>query len=380
MVKLVPIRAALPSNPAEFTTNPYDVISSSELAKLRELPKSMIHILLPEGGDYQKARETLQKYLSSGVLSMEGPALYLYSQSRGSFRQRGVIGGFSLKDYARGNIKRHEKTREKPLRDRIAHITATKADCGLVWLMIRSNSRLKGLLSEVEKGKPLFSFSKYGWENKMWKIPPETEREIIKIAGGNELYIADGHHRIASAYEYMKTKNEHGPWDYVMAYMANDDEVRVLPYNRVIRKLPMGFDGFLKKVSEHFEVTEGGSSPQRGEICMFNGKWYKLVPREAGKGPIGKLDVAMLQDKLLSPVLGIANPRTDPNIFFIGGEMGKEDLESYVTEMGNALVFSLYPTTTGEIEEIADKGMDMPPKSTWFDPKLLSGLVIYPLS
>ena len=379
MVELVPIRIAMPSDPGEFSTNPYDVIPDGELSELRGIAKSMIHIILPEGGDYTKARETLTKYLNDGTLLMREPALYMYSQERGGFRQRGVIGGFGLHDYGTGKIKRHEKTREKPLRDRVAHITATKADCGLVWLMIKSNARLKELLDEVEKSKPLFDFGKYGWENKVWEIPPGIEREIIGITGDNELYIADGHHRIASAYEYMKTKNEHGPWDYVMAYMANDDEVRVLPYNRVIRKLPMGFDDFLDRVSEHFRVVEGESEPQKGEICMFSGKWYKLIPRETGEGPVGELDVAVLQDKLLSPILGITDPRTDPNIFFIGGEMGKNELEGYASRDGNALVFSLHPTSVGEIEDVADRKLDMPPKSTWFDPKLLSGLAIYPL-
>ncbi len=385
MVELVQIKVYLPRNPEKVTTNPYDVISDEELAELRKNPNSFIHVILPEGeGDekYENARLALERLVSSGVL-VEDHGLFLYEQSRPGFRQRGIVGGFSLEDYGNGKIKRHEKTRERPLQDRIRHIQATRAQTGLVWLMMKSNPGIKEILDQVQRGPPILDFEKYGWRNRVWKIPEPLVPEIRDLVSREDLYIADGHHRIAAAYEYMRKMHgegkKEGPWNYVMAYLANDDEVRILPYNRVIRKLPMPFEEFLEKVKQSFDVVEGDPEPRKHEICMFNGNWYKLIPKEIPAGPVESLDVAILQSKVLGPILGITDPRRDPNIFFVGGEMTKQDLERYVTEKGNALVFSLYPTSVKEVEAVADAGLDMPPKSTWFDPKLLSGLFVHPL-
>ncbi|MCD6522345.1 MAG: DUF1015 domain-containing protein [Candidatus Diapherotrites archaeon] len=382
MVDVVPINIYMPTNPEEFTTNPYDVMSDEEIETLRKRTRNMVHIILPEGNDFKKARETLERYVQEGALEQKEPSLYLYSQSRHDFKQRGVIGGFSLEDYGNNKIKRHEKTREKPLKNRIAHIKATKAGCGLVWMMMKSNRRLKLIFDGIEQTEPIFNFQRYGWQNKLWRIPEKYTQEIQAIIKQNELYIADGHHRIAAAYEYMKEMRANrgdGPWNYVLGYVANDDELRILPYNRVIKKLPIGFESFLSMVEREFDIVKGDSTPKKHEICMFNGEWYKLIPKEIPDDPVNSLDVAILQNRILSPILGITDPRKDPNIFFVGGEMSKEDMEGYVTKKGNALFFSLYPTTVHDVEMVADAGLDMPPKSTWFDPKLLSGLAIYPL-
>lgn len=162
-----------------------------------------------------------------------------------------------------------------------------------------------------------------------------------------------------------------------MAYAANDDELRVLPYNRVIKKSPVSWGKFLDKAGADFTVRPGESTPARHEICVFGeGEWAKLVPKDIPNGAAKSLDVSILQDRILAPILGIADPRGNPNIFFVGGADG---LERYATEMGNSLVFSLYPTSVGEVEKVADAGGVMPPKSTWFDPKLLSGLFVRPL-
>ncbi len=387
MVEVIPIDVYLPKNPEEVVTNPYDVIPDEELTELRKNPNSYIHMTLPEGeGEqkYENARKALENAITNSFKLVRN-SMFLYEQSRADFRQRGLVAGFSLKDYGEGRIKRHEKTREKPLQDRIRHIEATKAHTGLVWLTIRKNEKLKALFDKVQEGQPIFDFEKYGWRNRVWIIPEEMIPEIQSIIGENDLYIADGHHRIASAYEYMKKMNAEkgkGPWDYVLAYVANDDEVMILPYNRVIRELPMPFDEFMENVREKFDVIEGESEPRKHEICMFakeTMKWYKLVPKQIPDGTVESLDVAILQNDILSPILGITDPRKDPNIFFIGGELTTKDYENYVTEKGNALVFSLYPTSIEEVEAVADEGLDMPPKSTWFDPKLLSGLFIHPL-
>ena len=389
MVDVRPIDMFLPRDPEKVATNPYDVISDEELSKLRKNPISFIHVILPEGeGEerYENARKALDNLVSGREMMLENYMMFLYEQSRDDFRQRGLVAGFSLKDYGEGKIKRHEKTREKPLQDRIKHIQATKAHTGLVWLTIRSNQRLKEIFDVVQDTHPLFDFEKYGWRNRVWKIPDEWVDEIREIFGSNDLYIADGHHRIASAYKYMKKMHEEGngegPWDYVLAYAANDDEVRILPYNRIIRELPLPFNEFMQKVGERFDIVEDGSNPAKHEICMFAKeaeKWYKLIPKEVPGGAVDGLDVAILQNQLLDPILGIKDPRKDPNIFFVGGELSIWDYEKYATRDGNALVFSLYPTSVEDVEAVADEGLDMPPKSTWFDPKLLSGLFVHPL-
>ncbi len=374
MVKSKPIRLFIPKEPEKFTTNPYDVIGERELEEIRKEPNSFIHVILPKGEDeerYENAKKELDRMVKENILEEQSPSFYLYKQSNGEWTQRGLVGGFDLEDYGNGNIKIHEKTREKPLRDRIKHIKNTEAQTGLVWLTVKSNEDLKKVFDETEKTEPFKAFEKYGWKNKLWKIPKEIEEEIKKILEPVNLYIADGHHRIASAYEYMKSKEE-GPWNYLMAYVANDDEVRVLPYNRVIKKLPIPFEDFMEKIKENFEVVEGGI-PEKRTICMYHDKWYKLVTKEVPEDSVKSLDASILQNKILGPILGIENPRKDPNIFFEGG---KQRWEKYVEE-GNDLVFSLFPTSVREVEKVADAGRDMPPKSTWFDPKLLSGLVVY---
>ncbi|MCD6368151.1 MAG: DUF1015 domain-containing protein [Candidatus Aenigmarchaeota archaeon] len=378
MVDVKPIKVFIPVDAREIATNPYDVIPEEEIARLRENPKSFIHVILPEGEEekYENARRALKYLVESGALKGQEESFYLYKQENDSWSQRGIIGGFSLKDYGAGRIKVHEKTREKPLQDRIKHIQFTGAQTGLVWLLLKSNQKLKDIFDNVENTEPLLDFEKYGWRNMLWRIPEEFNEDIIQIFKGIDLYVADGHHRIEAAYRNMKMMEEkfgEGPWSYVMAYVSNDDEVRVLPYNRVIRKLPMSFEEFLKMVKEKFDVLPNDSHPSKHEICMFRDKWYKLIPKEIPNDVVGSLDVSILQDQILGPILGINDPRKDPNIFFVGGE---QDLEKFVKD-GNDLVFSLHPTDVKEIEAVADAGEDMPPKSTWFDPKLLSGLVVF---
>ncbi len=376
MVKVAPIKAFVPKNPEAFVTRPYDVIED-EVEALRKNKNSYVHVILPEGGEerHENARKALLEFIQKGLLEKQESALYLYRQSNELWSQRGLIGGFSLTDYGEGRIKKHEKTREKPLLDRISHIETTGADTELVWLMMKSNRELKKIFDLTEGTEPILDFERYGWRNMLWKIPKEFEKKMIDIFGPAELYIADGHHRMEASFQNMKKMNGEkgkGPWDYIMAYVANDDEVRILPYNRVVRKLPLTMDKFLEKVGKEFDVLEG-KEPARREICMFGGKWHKLVPREMPKDAVDSLDTSILQNKILGPILGITDPRKDPNIFFVGGE---QNLEKYVRE-GNALVFSLHPTSVSEVEGVADAKRDMPPKSTWFDPKLLSGLVVY---
>ena len=376
MVTVREFRGVRPKHPERFCIKPYDIISKDEEKQLRK-GENAIHMILPEGdGDekYENARIAFEKALKDMV--KDEPCMYLYQEGNDEFRQRGFILAVSLEDYANGTIKKHEETREKPLRDRIRHIEATGANTGLVWTIFRSNPEIKKIMDEIVTGEPVFDFDKYGYNHKLWKICDSTDR-IKSSFEGTELYIADGHHRIRAAYEYMK-KHGGGEAGYVMTFVASDDEVRILPYNRVIRKIDNG--NFMDEVEKRFDVRKLQSvkEPGRHEIHMYwNGGWWELLPADIPDDPVGSLDVSILQNSLLDPVLGIKDVRNDPNIFFVGGDVPREEYERLVDEGGNAAAFYLHPTSIEELERVADEGKSMPPKSTWFDPKLLTGLVFH---
>ncbi|MHA1512393.1 MAG: DUF1015 domain-containing protein, partial [Promethearchaeota archaeon] len=351
-------------------------------------------------------------------------SIFLYRQESPDFSQQGLIMGSSLEDYDNGKgILKHEYTRAKPLADRTKHITTTHMAAGLVWTVFRSNEKINSVMDDIKKREPLFDFQKYGYRQILWK---ESDPEIIqklKVLFKNEkLYIADGHHRCASANEYRKLKLKEGktptgkePWEYLLNYVSSDDQIKVMAYNRIIRKLPISEEDFLHKLNEVYcikPVNEAFNPKEKHEVALFcKGKWYKLdvkskkfanirdsldvaiLQDKICKGKWYKLDVkskkfanirdsldvAILQDKIFSPVLGIEDPRTHKNIFFVGGLDDPKEMEKYVTEQGNDLFFNLYAVDIRDLEAIADVGGVMPPKSTWFDPKVLSGLVIYNL-
>ena len=382
MVEVEKIHAWIPKNPEEFTVKPYDVIDDEELKSLRKIPGSAIHIILPEGEDeekYKNARLNIE-HAYAELMTDDGRQAYLYEEYSTEFSQRGFILGVSLEDYLSGKVKIHEKTREKPLADRIRHIESTQSHTGLVWLVFRKNEELKGLMNEIMKRNPVFEFNKYGYTHRLWRLTDDEFQRVKELMAPIELYVADGHHRIAAASEYYRNHPDQTEAKYVMAYCASDDEVRILPYNRVIRKLSMSMEEFMSRVSEKFYVEETNKDkPDKHEILMYNGKWYSLKPKKIPGDPVGSLDVSILQNEILAPILGIDNPRKDPNIFFVGGKMTKKDMEEFINGKGNALFFYLHPTSIHELEQVADLGQDMPPKSTWFDPKLLTGLVFHKL-
>ena len=366
-------------NPEIFCTKPYDVISEEEASQLRKNPESAIHIILPEENDkYEKAKAAFQRFRQKMV--QDEPSIYLYEEGNEEFKQRGFILCVSLRDYEEGRIKKHEETREKPLEDRIKHIEATKANTGLVWTIFKKNENIKAIMDEVMKEQPIIDFEKYGYRHRLWKISDDAIIQKIKDAFKSiNLYIADGHHRIAAAWHYWK-KHGDGEAKYVMIFAASDDEVRILPYNRVIRKIEM--DNFIDELKKEFHVEEMDviEEPKKHEIQMYyKGRWWKLLPKEIPSSVVESLDVSILQNKILEPILGIKDVRKDPNIFFVGGNISRRDYEKIVDEKGNAAVFYLHPTSIEELEAVADAGKNMPPKSTWFDPKLLTGLVFHEL-
>jgi len=379
MVEIKEFEGLRPINPEEFCTKPYDVISDEEAKKLRKNPNSAIHIILPVGNEeekYDNARKEFERLKKNMV--KDEPSIYLYKEGDEEFSHRGFIFCVSLQDYENGLIKKHEETREKPLQDRIKHIEATKANTGLVWTVFKKNEEIKKLMDEVMKEKPIYDFEKYDCRHILWKISNKEIIEKIKeIFEPLHLYIADGHHRIAAAWHYWK-KHDGKEARYVMVFAANDDEVRILPYNRVIRKIKN--ENFLEELKKEFYVEEMKEikEPKKHEIQMYyNGKWWSLLPKEIPDGVVESLDVSILQKKVLEPILGIKDIRKDPNIFFVGGKLSRKEYEKLVDEEGNAAIFYLHPTSIKELEAVADAGLSMPPKSTWFDPKLLTGLVFH---
>jgi len=397
MVLIFPIRPYIPTDPEEFCTNPYDVISKEEEEELKKNPNSLIHLILPEGTAeeiYKNAGKAYREFKKKKVIKKEEkPNIFVYRQESAQFSHQGLILGMSLQDYEDGNIVKHEHTREKPLKDRTNHIIASNVAAGLVWTVFQTNNEINDLIEQIKQKKPKFDFKKYGYRHLLWQETDQTVIQKLKDLFKNEkVYIADGHHRAASAAEYRKIqlkksvleKANGAPWQYLLSYVASDDQIRILAYNRVIKKLPLSETDFLKKLEDHFNINpmKKPFNPEKKNemaICL-KGKWYKLMVKER-KFTTKKdsLDVSILQDRVLEPILGIKDPRADENLFFIGGLQDPREMEKYITSEGNDLFINLYPVDIRDIEFIAEERGVLPPKSTWFDPKVLSGLVLHDL-
>lgn len=378
MVEVKEFAGLRPLHPEKFCTKPYDVISEKEAEELRKNPYSAIHVILPveDGDKYENAKREFERLKKNMV--RDEPSIYLYKEGNEDFSQRGFIFCVSLKDYKNGLIKKHEETREKPLQDRIKHIEAVKAHTGLVWTIFNKNEDVKEIMDEILKEEPVFDFKKYNYRHQLWKVNDEKMIEEIKKAFKPlHLYIADGHHRIAASYEYWK-KHDGEEAEYVMVFSASDDEVRILPYNRVIKKIDV--DNFIERLKKDFYVEEMKdiTEPKKHEIQIYYRKrWWRIIPKEIGENIVDRLDVSIVQNKILEPILKIKNVRKNPNIFFVGGKINRREYEKMVDEGGNDAVIYLHPTSIEELKEVADAKLNMPPKSTWFDPKLLTGLVFH---
>ena len=397
MVLISPLKPYMPINPEEFCTNPYDIISKEEEQELKRNSNSLIHLILPDGEDdeiYQNAAKAYNNFKEKRIIEQEeSPSIFIYRQESVNFSHQGLIIGVALQDYEDGNIVKHEHTREKPLKDRTNHIVSSDVAAGLVWTVFQANKKINTLIEIIKKKEPKFNFEKYGYRHLLWQ---ETDPKVIQKLKGlfknEKIYIADGHHRAASAAEYRKIKLEKSgvdksikaPWQNLLSYVASDDQIRILPYNRVIKKLPLTENDFLKRIESDFETLsmKNAFNPEKkNEIAIcIKGSWYKLlVKNKKFKTKRDSLDVAILQDKILEPILNIKDPRSDENIFFVGGIQDPKEMEKYVTNEGNDLFVNLYPIDIRDLESIADKGGVMPPKSTWFDPKVLSGLILHDL-
>lgn len=395
---------------ARVAALPYDVYSREE-AK-REVEREPLSFLRIDRAEtqfddsvgmyeervYERARRTLDDMIEAGIfVTEETPCYYLYELTMGGHVQTGLAACSSVDDYLNGVVKKHENTREEKELDRIRHVGVTNAQTGPILLAYRSVLAMKELEREVKQSEPLCDFvSPDGIRHRVFKISDGR-----RIAAVTELfsevpctYIADGHHRAASAVKVALKRRAENPgytggeeFNYFLSVLFPDDELKILPYNRVVKDLNgLSEAAFLEKVKENFDVSESGETsgvePQeKGTFGMYlGGRWYELHAGERirTQDPVKGLDVSILQDYLLSPVLGIGDPRTDGRIAFIGGIRGVRELERRVSQ-DMAVAFSLYPTSMEELLNVADAGLLMPPKSTWFEPKLRSGLFIHRL-
>lgn len=389
---------------------PYDVMSSDEARReAADKPYSFLHIDkaeidLPLSTDiyddavYEKARENLLKLESAGALIQDKvPCFYIYRQIMNGRSQTGIAGCASIDDYKSNVIKKHEYTLEKKELDRIRHVDTCNANTGPIFLTYRKNDEISRICDEwISTHDAEYDFDFNGVLQTAWVIDSEAvnERLMQLFATVESMYIADGHHRCASAVKVgeMRRKQQGDytgdeEFNFFLAIAFPDEELEIMDYNRVVRDLNgRSTDEFLKEISQGFKVLEvdGAFKPQkRHTFGMFlDSQWYCLEAKDEiinENDPVKRLDVSILQDNLLAPVLGIENPKNDDRIDFIGGIRGLGELEKRVAE-DMRLAFAMYPTTVEDLMDIADAGLIMPPKSTWFEPKLLSGLFIHHLS
>ncbi len=407
-MRLHPFRALRPAPElAERVASvPYDVVNRAEAAALAEgNPYSFLHvgrsdIDLPPDVDphdariYATARKALDRLQAEGTLIREPePSLYLYRQVMDGRAQTGIVGCVHIDDYERDIIRKHEKTRQDKEDDRTRHVLTLRANAEPVFLTYRGRPEIGGLCGAAAGEPPLYDFTAAdGVRHTVWRIadpaPFVDAFRAVPLA-----YVADGHHRSASAWragrELRRAPPQHrgeGEYNWFLAVLFPADELRILPYNRLVRDCGgMGAPELLGRLSHVGRVvpTDDPSPPRPGTVCFFLlGAWYRLELDEATidrSDPIASLDVSLLQDRVLGPVLGVGDPRTDQRIDFVGGIRGAAELERRVRSGEMAVAFSLYPTTIDQLIAVADAGKIMPPKSTWFEPKLRSGLFVHTL-
>jgi uncharacterized protein (DUF1015 family) len=400
MAVITPFRALRPAPPsaAAVAAVPYDVVSTDEARALAAgNPLSFLHVsraeidLPPDTNPYAeavyvKAVENFASLKARAPLVLEdAPSLYVYRLRMGVHVQTGIAGCFSLDDYEQDVIKKHERTRSDKEDDRTRHMMEIRAQTGPVFLVHRMSEAIDAIVQRTAGSAPLIDFMAVdGVQHTIWRIDAKDQRALIAAYGAiPTLYIADGHHRAASAArtrQHLRHGRGTGEWDTFLAVAFPDDQTRILPYNRVVKDLGAHTpDSLLSALRQHLTVKTGASKPARkGEVSMFlAGAWYTLELRAAppGTDPAGQLDVSRLHDLVLAPLLGIGDVRADKRIDFVGGARGAGPLEELVTSGRAAVAFSMYPVKVADLMLISDSGGIMPPKSTWFEPKLRDGLL-----
>ncbi len=390
----------------EIAALPYDVYNREEACKVvAENPGSFLAIDRAEtsfSADvdtydpkvYDKAKELLWSWIEQGrFVKEEKPCYYLYEQVMDGRSQKGIVACASIDDYKNNVIKKHENTRADKEQDRINHVNICNAQTGPIFLAYRTDEVISAVVKATVESKPVYDFiSDDGITHRVWVI--SYCEDIAKIQDAfakiNEIYIADGHHRCASAVRVGTMRREENPnydgteeFNYFLSVLFPADELSIMDYNRVVKDLN-GYskEEFLTKVSENFDIVkvEGQCKPaKKGDFGMFlDEEWYCLTAHKdiCSDDAVKGLDVSILQDYLLAPVLGIGDPKTDKRIDFVGGIRGLQELERRVHK-DMTVAFSMYPTSIYELFGVADAGLLMPPKSTWFEPKLRSGLFVH---
>jgi uncharacterized protein (DUF1015 family) len=408
MATIRPFQAERPlqEKAARVSAPPYDVVSTKEARELAQgNPLSFLHVSrpeidLPDGTDiysdpvYAKAAENYEKLKSSAPLSSEQrPSIYIYELRMDGHSQTGIAACSSVDEYDSDIIRKHERTRKDKEDDRTRHIVTLRAQTGPVFLTYRGLDEIDRVVSEIKTADPLYDFAAAdGVQHIIWRAGEEQAGRLVEAFRAVPLtYIADGHHRAASASRAraeLRSKNPdhtgNEEYNFFLSVLFPAGQLKILPYNRVVKDLNgMTPEQFLKRASERFITEEAASaSPAtKGDIRMYlDGRWHMLKSEPglaSGGDVISSLDVSILQDRVLDPLLGIKDVRTDKRIDFVGGIRGTAALENLVDSGQAAVAFSMYPVTVDELMAIADAGEIMPPKSTWFEPKLRDGLLTH---
>jgi uncharacterized protein (DUF1015 family) len=411
MAKITPFKALRPTKQlaAEVATLPYDVVSVAEAREFRKNPHNFYHVTraeidLPESTDvhsilvYEKAKENLDTMILDKILVQDSdPCYYIYELVMNGRSQTGLVCGSSIDDYNNGIVKKHEFTRPEKELDRINHITATGAQTGIVFLAYKDSDHVQQIIDEWKQThQPEYDFTAHdGVRHILWVIDNYAKVASITHNFAQEVpctYIADGHHRAASAAKVCKEMRENGYsvdggeyFNYFLTCIFPASQLQIMDYNRVAKDLNgMTPTEFMTALEKNFTIAEQGQEPYKPkhphEFGMYlGGAWYKLAakPGSFTTDPIGILDVTILQQNVMDKLLGIIDPRTDNRIDFVGGIRGMNALQKKVDNKEAAVAFSLYPVSIQQLFDIADSGNVMPPKSTWFEPKLRDGLVVY---
>ncbi|MCK5148868.1 DUF1015 domain-containing protein [bacterium] len=420
MARVRPFRGMrpVPDKIAQVASPPYDVLNSAEARiKVKGNPVSFLHIVkpeidLPEEIDlhdpkvYAKAGENLRKFISDGVMRQDDvPCYYVYKLRMGDHEQVGIVVAASAEEYEQDLIKKHEFTRPDKENDRMTHIDSLNAQCGPVFLTYRADAKIDTLISKAMQEEPVYDFTgDYDVQHTLYIISNADEVEAIRKAfeAVPALYVADGHHRSAAGTRVAKARREANAnhtgeeeYNFWLAVIFPDNQMKILDYNRVVQDLNGNTkEQFISRIEEKFTVTAYNPSCSgccdrayhpEGFHCFgmyIDSQWYKLRALEHSydaADPIKSLDVSIMQENLLNPILGIDDPRTNTRINFVGGIRGLGELEKLVDSGDFKVAFALYPTSIDQLLAVADAGEVMPPKSTWFEPKLASGVVVHML-
>lgn len=396
---------------SKVASYPYDVLNSEEARELVQgNPYSFLHVVKPEvdlpvGTDlysqeiYNKAKENLERLKSEGILVQEEtPRVYIYRQTMGTREQYGIVGCVSVDDYDNDVIKKHEYTRPVKEKDRMTHVDVTNANAGPIFLTYRAQKPIDAIVARIVDKTPVYDFvAPDGIGHTVWIVEDDEVGDalVAEFAKLDYLYVADGHHRSASAAKVANKRRNENPshsgdeeYNFFLAVLFPDYQLNIMDYNRVLKDLHgHSREELFQALDKSFSVVKIGPEPykplQKGEIGMyFEGDWYKMTiksERVDFDDPVESLDISYIQNNLLSPFFGIADPRTSNDIDFIGGIRGMAELVKLVDSGKFQVAFAMYPTSIQELMKIADSGKVMPPKSTWFEPKLRSGLLVHTL-